>query len=211
MSYLMSMSCPRCQKNTEVLVEIPSELQLKLLDISLNDSLHSQVCGDCLRLLKRALTNPSELKQNNGEAIKQNLWSSRGDLLKRARTALDENHWANASKNFEAYIHVLETVFEQKPGRLTPEVFREMNKIEEMKTLVLVYWELILINDGKNEKLTDVYCEQLGKFGKCSPLKMTLLDKIKDYESKAVFKKQLRRLDRELRGEKGFLSIFKAS
>jgi hypothetical protein len=210
---MTTISCPRCQKETEVLMEVPSELQLKLMDISLSESLHSQVCGDCLRTLKGAIGNPSQFKQkqNVDEAHKQALWSSRADLIKRARASSDENHWAHASKNYEAYIQVLETIFEQKPGQLTPDVFRAMAKIEEMKTLILVYWELILIHDGRNEKLVDTYSEKLAIFGKCSPLKMSLLDKIKDYEPKSVFKKYIRRTDRELRGEKGLFSIFKAS
>jgi hypothetical protein len=194
-------------------MEISSEQQFKLLDISLAESLHTQVCSDCLRQLKGIIGNPGQFrqKQNINEAHKQALWASRGDLLKRAQAALDDSHWAQAAKNYEAYIQVLETIFEQKPGQLAPDAFRAMNKIEEMKTLVLVYWELIQIHDGKNERMVDAYSQKLAKFGQCSPLKMSLLEKIREYEPKSVFKKYIRRADRELRGEKGLFSIFKAS
>jgi len=209
----MPSSCPRCQKSVDSLQVVEPQLQLRLLDISLAESEHAQLCSDCLQLLKRVVANPNELKHklNSENSHKQNLWSNRSDVLKLARQALSENHWAQASQNFVSYIEALETVFDQKSGTLTPDVFRAMNKIEEMKTLVLVYWELVQIHDGKNEKLTDLYSGQLAKFGKCSPLKTVLLDKLKDYESRAVFKKYIKRTDRELRGEKGLFSFFKAS
>jgi hypothetical protein len=194
-------------------MDVPSELQLKLLDISLAESMYSQTCADCLRLLRRGATNPNEFKHSKQveDQQKQSMWSSRGDLIKRAQQALKESHWSNATKNFEGYIHVLEVVFDQKPGKLTPDHFRELNKIEEMKSLILVLWELIQIHDGKNERLMDEYCNQLGKFGQCSPLKLTMLDKIKEYDTKATFKKYLRRTEKQLRGESGGLfGIFKS-
>lgn len=193
-------------------MDVPSDLQLKLLDISLSESAYTRTCTKCLGTLKRGAVNPKELQHSKKaeDAQKQAMWSSRGDLLKQAYQALKENHFANASKNFEAYIRILEVVFDQKPGNLNPDHFREMNKIDEMKTLVLVYWELTQIFDGKNERLTDEYCNQLGKFGRCSPLKVSLLENIRGYEPKMTYKKYFRRTEKQLRGEStGLLSFFR--
>lgn len=209
----MPIDCPRCQKQSETLFEVPSELQLILLDISLNDSLFTQVCGDCLRTLKLGAKNPAQLRNSKGseENQKMALWTSRGDFIKQARKALDENHWLQAAKLYQSYISALEKVFDQRPDSLTPDVFRVMNKIEEMKTLVLVYWELVLIFDGKNERMVDEYARKIVLFGLCSPLKFTLLDKIKAYEPQSSFKKYFKRMDRELRGEKGLFGWLKSS
>ncbi len=207
------MSCPRCKKNVDSLANIPADLHLRLLDISLNEAAHPSVCEECLTELQRAVSNPEilKMKANSEAARKQALWSSRSDALKNAREALSQNQLSNASSGFVNYIEILQTVFEHSSGPLTPDVFRAMNKIEEMKTLTLVYWELVQIHDGKNERLMDQYSGQLALFGKCSPIKMALLQKLQAYAPKANFKKYIRRTERELRGEKGFFSIFKAS
>jgi hypothetical protein len=209
----MTNSCPRCKKYVESLSTVPADLHLRLLDVSLSEAEYPSVCDDCLSELKRVASNPDVLKiKAYGEANrKQALWLSRNDALKKAREALSQNQLLNASTSFLNYIEILRSVFEHGPGPLTPDVFRAMNKIEEMKTLILVYWELVQIQDGKNERLMDQYSRQLALFGKCSPIKMALLQELQAYAPKAQFKKYIRRTERELRGEKGIFSIFKAS
>ena len=55
--------------------------------------------------------------------------------------------FSDAAVTYEKYIKILEVVFDSKPGELTPEMFKEAARTQELTVVALVYWDLLRIYD----------------------------------------------------------------
>jgi hypothetical protein len=117
--------------------------------------------------------------------------------------------YLQAGAEFEEYIRILEVCFDVPKGGLNPEIFREQAKIDELKTLSLVLWELVKVYDGKDEALCAKAGDDLAKFIQFTTLKATLLERVGQYQTRAISKKLIKKLEAKLRGETGIFSWLK--
>lgn len=154
----MSANCPRCGSTADQLQHIDLGLMGKLREAG-HGSLPDEVCSNCFNELAGSVARGSVLlaREKAKEQKKLMLWKSRVGLVKKARALMAEKAFSDAAVAYEKYFRVLESVFEVKPGELTPEMFKESARTQELTIVASAYWDLVRIYDT-----SDKYGDRMG-------------------------------------------------
>lgn len=146
---MAEVQCPRCGNTVADLQAIDAGLMAKLKESGSVEAFPPQVCGNCFNQLAGSVARGSVLmmREKAKEQKKLMLWKSRVNLIKKARNSMTEKAYSEAAVAYEKYIRVLEVVFDVKPGELTPELFKESARTQELTVVASVYWDLLRIYD----------------------------------------------------------------
>lgn len=200
------INCPRCGLQVTDLHNVEGALMQKLHE--LGEATPGQVCMPCLTELRRvaaSATGGMMLAQEKAkEQHRLQLWKSRVNLVKNARTLMAQKAYAEAAVMYEKYLKILEIVFAVGKGEhLTPEHFKDTARTEELTVVASVYWDLLRIYDtsSKYGERQAVAAKQLALFARFTPIFPDILKRAEAYAKQsnnpAVFKSFLRNASNE--------------
>lgn len=141
--------CPFCGDNVPNLVRIESGMKLRLQEAAQVNPVPDSVCDGCLGQFSKMISKGAVLRAEQ-QAKEQNrlmLWRNRVQLVKQAKGLLAQKNYSEAAVAYEKYLRVLEIVYEQKPGELSPDLFKNEVRSQEMTVIASVYWDLMRIYD----------------------------------------------------------------
>lgn len=98
------------------------------------------------------------MEQKAREQNRVIMWKSRVNLVKHARTLMQNKQFPEAAVTYEKYLRVLEIVYELQAGGLTPELFNKSERSKELTVITSVYWDLLRIYD-----VSPVYTERMSR------------------------------------------------
>lgn len=107
------------------------------------------VCDGCLKMLSKMVSKGAVLRAEQ-QAKEQNrimLWRNRVQLVKQAKQYLAQKNFSDAAVAYEKYLRVLEIIYETKPSELSPDLFKNQARAQEMTVITGVYWDLMRIYD----------------------------------------------------------------
>lgn len=179
------LQCPRCGKTAD-LVNVDSGMIANLKAAGFAEP-PSQVCGACMNEYKKstapapAADTPPPMRSGGvlivqeraKEQHRMTLWKSRVNLIRRARTMMQEKHYSEAAVAYEKYLKILEMVFGCKKGqRLTPEMFKDNARTSELTVVTSVYWDLLRIYDTGDSygDRQEIAAKQLAAFVRYTPI-----------------------------------------
>ena len=141
--------CPYCQDNVPTLVPIEAGMKLRLQNEAQIALPPDEVCGGCFKILSKMISKGAVLRQEQQvkEKNRLTLWRNRVQLVKQAKAQLVQKNFPDAAVAYEKYLRVLEVVYETKPGELTPELFKNEARGQEITVIASVYWDLMRIYD----------------------------------------------------------------
>jgi hypothetical protein len=143
------ITCPYCGDTVSQLVAIESGMKLRLNREAQLESVPDEVCDGCLKILNKMISKGAALRFEV-QAKEQNrlmLWRNRVQLVKQAKVHLSKKNFSDAAVAYEKYLRVLEIVYETKPGELSPDLFKNQARAQEMTVITSVYWDLMRIYD----------------------------------------------------------------
>lgn len=178
---MSQVPCPRCGTPSTELQSVDGALIAKLRESGNSESLPSQVCANCFNQLAGSVARGSLLmaREKAKEQKKVMLWKSRVNLIKKARQAMQDKAFSDAAVAYEKYIKVLEVVFDAKTGELSPELFKDSARTQELTVVASVYWDLLRIYDT-SERYGDrqaAAAQKLAQFLKFTPIYPDLIRK----------------------------------
>lgn len=181
--------CPKCGTSTDHLQSVDDGLIKKLREAGNNDEIPSQVCANCFAQIAGGVARGSVLlaREKAREQQKLMLWKSRVNLIKKARTCMNDKMFSDAAVAYEKYIKVLEVVFDAKPGTLTPELFKDSARTQELTVVASVYWDLLRIYDTspKYGERQAVAAQKLAQFLKFTPIFPDIIRKAEAFQKTA--------------------------
>ncbi len=121
------------------------------------------------------------------EQKKLMLWKSRTNLIKKARQSMQEKAFSDAAVAYEKYIKVLEVVFDAKKGELSPTLFKDSARTQELTVVASVYWDLLRIYDT-SPKYGDrqaMAAKKLSQFLRFTPILPDILRKAEAFQKTA--------------------------
>jgi hypothetical protein len=146
---MSTQNCPNCGKPAEELLPIETAMKVALSATGLNQTIPSFACKSCFTELSGRVSQGMRLRLEK-EAREQNklmLWKNRVNLIKQARTLMEQKSYSEAAVAYEKYIRVLEMVYNLKQGELSPAVFNNSKRSKELTVITSVYWDLMRIYD----------------------------------------------------------------
>lgn len=197
---MSELQCPHCGNKVEELQTIDAALSAKIVEAGHAGSVPAQVCMNCFTQLAGSIGRGSVLlaKEKAKEQKKLMLWKSRVNLIKKARQCMIEKAFSDAAVQYEKYIKVVEMVFDAKPGELSPEMFKDSARTQELTVVASVYWDLLRIYDtsdkyGERQALA---AKKLTQFLRFTPIYPDILRKAESFSrsarNPAVFKQFLK-------------------
>jgi hypothetical protein len=144
------ITCPYCHDNVSSLVRLDAGMKLRLQQTgSQGGPPPDAVCEGCTKMLAGVLSKGQVLRAeaNAKEQNRLMLWRNRVGLVKQAKGLLAQKNFSEAAVAYEKYIRVLEIIYETKPGGLTPALFKDKSRAQEMTVISSVYWDLMRIYD----------------------------------------------------------------
>lgn len=185
----MSTPCPRCGTPAEALQNVDAGLIAKLREAGNSEQIPGQVCQNCFTLLAGSVARGSLLmaREKAKEQKKLMLWKSRVNLIKKARSSMQDKAFSDAAVAYEKYIKVLEVVFDAKPGELNPEQFKESARTQELTVVASVYWDLLRIYDTSEKygARQAVAALKLAQFLRFTPIFPDILRKAEAFQKTA--------------------------
>lgn len=168
------IQCPRCGIQVTELHSVPADLVMKMQ--AAGTPIPSDVCVGCMTEIQRLVAASSGgvlmAQERAKEQHRLQLWNSRVQLVKQARSFMTQKKYAEAAGSYEKYIKIMEIVFECKKGELKPELFKESARHTELTVVASVYWDLLRIYD-----MSDRYADrqancarQLASFIRFTPI-----------------------------------------
>jgi len=183
------IQCSRCGIQVTELHPVPAEFIMKLQ--AAGESVAPQVCVGCLSEIQRAVAASSGgvlmAQERAKEQHRLQLWKNRVQLIKQARTCMNQKMYSEAAGAYEKYIKIMEIVFECKKGELKPELFKESARHTELTVVASVYWDLLRIYD-MNDKYADRQsncAKQLANFIRFTPIYPDIIRKAEIFQRSA--------------------------
>lgn len=141
--------CPFCGDNVPGLIPVESGMLLRLQQEAQIGQVPDAVCEGCFKQLSKSISKGAVLRaeQQHKEQNRVMLWRNRVQLVKQAKQHLAQKNYSDAAVSYEKYVRVLEIVYEQKPGELSPALFKNEARAQEMTVIASVYWDLMRIYD----------------------------------------------------------------
>lgn len=171
------------------MTSIETGMRLRLQETGTLNPAPDFVCGGCLVQLTKLVSKGAKLRAEHKakEENKLMLWRNRVSLVKRAKALMAEKNFSDAAVSFEKYIRVLEIVYDKKPGELTPEVFKNDARKEEMTIIAAVYWDLMRVYDSSNRYADrqNKAAEKLAEFARFTPIFPFLVRKAESFSKSA--------------------------
>lgn len=185
------IKCPRCGIEVTELHPVESDLVTKLQAMG-ESALPAQVClgciGDLRKIASKAAGGVLLQQERAKEQHRLQLWKSRVQLIKRARTMMSEKNFSEAAVSYEKYIKILEIVFGCKKGELlTPEMFKDNARTSELTVVASVYWDLLRIYDS-SDRYADrqtIAARQLAAFVRFTPIFPDIIKKAEIFAKQA--------------------------
>lgn len=152
--------CPMCGAGTHDLVPVETAMKLALTATGQGSSLPEFVCPACFDGLTGKISQGVRLRleQESREKNKMMLWKGRVNLIRQARSLMQQKAFSEAAVTYEKYLRTLEIIYNLKAGELTPDVFNNSKRSKELTIVASVYWDLIRIYD-----LSPRYHERMAK------------------------------------------------
>jgi hypothetical protein len=100
---------------------------------------------------------------------------------------MKDKAFSDAAVAYEKYIKVLEVVFDAKSGELTPELFKDSARTQELTVVASVYWDLLRIYDT-SERYGDRQAgaaQKLAHFLKFTPIYPDIIRKAEAFQKTA--------------------------
>lgn len=204
---MANVQCPRCGTSVAELQNLDPGVAAKIREGGSTENLPSQVCASCYSQLAGSVARGSVLmaREKAKEQKRLMLWKSRVNLIKKARTCMNDKMFSDAAVAYEKYLKVLEVVFEAKPGELSPEHFKDSARTQELTVVASVYWDLLRIYDTSEKygKRQSQAAQKLAVFLKFTPIYPDITRKaevfLKTAKNPAVIK-QFLKLSNENKG-----------
>ena len=183
------IQCPRCGVQVTELHAVPADLIMKMQ--ATGESIPPQACVGCISEIQRAVAATSGgvlmAQERAKEQHRLSLWKNRVQLIRQARTCMNQKMYTEAAAAYEKYIKIMEIVFECKKGELKPELFKESARHTELTVVASVYWDLLRIYD-----MSDRYAErqsncarQLASFIRFTPIYPDIIRKAESFQRSA--------------------------
>lgn len=168
--------CSRCGTPTEEHLKIEPGMRLALQGTVDPSQIPDSACPKCYDELTRSVSKGMKLRME-AQAREQNravLWKSRVNLIKQARSLMNQKAYSEAAVSYEKYLRVLEIVYNKKPGQLDPGIFNNSKRSKEMTIITSVYWDLLRIYDmspryGDRQRKAAAKLAQFVKFSTIYP------------------------------------------
>ena len=181
--------CPYCGDNVPGLIPIESGMKLRLQQEAQITSVPDQVCEGCHKQLSKSISKGAVLRAEQ-QAKEQNrlmLWRNRVQLVKQAKQHLAQKNFSDAAVAYEKYLRVLEIVYEQKAGELTPDLFKNQARSQELTVIASVYWDLMRIYDShaSYKDRQSKAAEKLAQFVRFTPVFPHIMRKAEGYTRQA--------------------------
>jgi hypothetical protein len=183
------VQCPRCGIQVTELHPVPGELLMKLQ--ASGENAPSQVCVGCINEIQRSVAASSGgvllAQERAKEQHRLQLWKNRVQLIKQARTCMNQKMYPEAAAAYEKYIRIMELVFECKKGELKPELFKESARHTELTVVASVYWDLLRIYDT-SDRYADrqsACAKQLASFIRFTPIYPDIIRKAEIFQRSA--------------------------
>ena len=182
------LPCPKCSTPTFQLQSLDPALRAKLEEAGHMD-LPSQLCDSCYDKLASTVARGSVLmaREKAKEQKKMVLWRSRVNLIRKARQCMQDKMFSDAAVAYEKYIKVLELVFEAEPGTLSPDMFKESARTQELTVVASAYWDLLRIYDTSpqyGDRQSNA-ATKLSTFIKLTPIYPDIMRKARSFQSSA--------------------------
>jgi len=184
----MSQSCPQCGAPTDSLVSIEAGTRLALQSTGQGE-IPTQVCQNCYGGLMSQVSQGFKLRQET-EARNKNkvmMWKNRVNLIKQARTHMQNKSYSQAAVSYEKYLRLIEVVYNLERGGLEPKVFSNSARSKEMTVIATVYWDLMRIYDsnaGYGDRMRSS-AQKLSMFLPFSPLYPDVIRKAEQFQRSA--------------------------
>jgi hypothetical protein len=168
------ISCPYCHDTVPTLVRVEPGMKLRLQEHASMNPPPEQVCEGCYRMMAKMVSKGAALRAE-ASAKEQNrlmLWKNRVGLIKQAKHHLAQKNFSDAAVSFEKYLRVLEIVYDVKSGGLSPDLFKNDSKAQELTVIASVYWDLMRVYDT-NARYADRQAkaaEKLAEFARFTPI-----------------------------------------
>lgn len=183
------IQCPRCGIQVTELHAVPGDIAMKLQ--ASGESVPGQVCVGCITELQRNIAASSGgvlmAQERAKEQHRLNLWKNRVQLIKQARTCMNQKMYSEAAAAYEKYIKIMEIVFDCKKGELKPELFKESARHTELTVVASVYWDLLRIYD-MSDRYADrqnACAKQLSIFIRFTPIYPDIIRKAEIFQRSA--------------------------
>jgi len=183
------IQCPRCGIQVTELHPVPGELAMKLQ--AAGQPAPGQVCVGCLSELQRAISSSSGgvlmAQERAKEQHRLQLWKNRVQLIKQARTFMNQKMYSDAAAAYEKYLKIMEIVFESKKNELKPELFKESARHTELTVVASVYWDLLRIYDmsSRYAERQNHCAKQLASFIRFTPIYPDIIRKAEIFQRSA--------------------------
>ena len=130
-------------------MSIDPGMRVALQEAGQGGDLPERVCATCYENLTSSVSQGLKLRmeQSMREKNKMMAWKSRVQLIKNARTMMNQKAYSEAAVQYEKYLRVLEVVYNLKKGELSPAVFNNSARSKELTVIASVYWDLVRIYD----------------------------------------------------------------
>ncbi len=168
------ISCPYCHDTVPALIRVEAGMRLRLQENANINPAPEQVCDGCYKMMAKLVSKGAALRAE-ASAKEQNrlmLWKNRVGLIKQAKQYLAQKNFADAAVSFEKYLRVLEIVYDAQPGGLTPDLFKNDAKSQELTVIASVYWDLMRIYDTNTRyaERQSKAAEKLAEFVRFTPI-----------------------------------------
>lgn len=168
------ITCTYCGDNVPTLVPIETGMKLRLSKETQIGTVPDAVCEGCLKILLKMVSKGAALRSEQ-QAKEQNrllLWRNRVQLVKQAKLYLSQKNFSDAAVAYEKYLRVLEIVYETKPGEMSPDLFKNQARAQEMTVIASVYWDLMRIYDTHPSYRERQYkaAQKLAEFVRYTPI-----------------------------------------
>lgn len=181
---MAEIECPKCGNTVEQLISIDATTMAKLKESGSVEAFPPQVCESCYGQLSGSVRGGVlMMREKAKEQKKLMLWKSRVNLIKKARTCMTDKAFSEAAVAYEKYLKVLEVVFDVKSGELTPELFKDSARTQELTVVASVYWDLLRIYDTSDkygERQSNV-AKKLSQFLRFTPIYPDILRKAESF------------------------------
>ncbi len=168
------MSCPNCGAENVVLLRVESGLKLRLQEEGSISSVPNEACEACHLEFSKMISRSAMVRAESAakEDNRLQLWRSRVNLVKQGKLLMQTRKFAEAAAAYEKYLRVLEIVYDRKTNDLSPQLFSNQARKQEIMVISSVYWDLMRIYDtsaryGDRQRRA---AEKLAEFARFTPV-----------------------------------------
>ncbi|MCM2280222.1 MAG: hypothetical protein NDI61_00090 [Bdellovibrionaceae bacterium] len=156
-------------------------MKLRLVEVVGLTNVPSEACPNCMREFANQVSAGATLRVEEAKKAENRLqlWRNRVALIKQAKQLMVSKLFSDAAVSYEKYLRILEVVYERKPGELSPDLFSNGARKQELTVISSVYWDLMRIYDV-NPRYRDRQlkaAEKLAEFSRFTPVLPNLIKK----------------------------------